>query len=67
MREQSLATHESLEIHELIAIKTVSLTKALTMQILVSDEELKEILRQEVTTSKKHIEELQQILKNINY
>ena len=67
MREQGLVLHESIELHELLTIKNVSLTKALTMQILVSDNELKEIMQQEVITAREHIEELKDLLQHVNY
>jgi hypothetical protein len=36
--QQGLATHETLEMHELLAFKNVCLTKSQTMQALVKDE-----------------------------
>lgn len=56
------AMHETLEVHELAAFKTVCVTKSKTMQILVSDPELKAIMKQDVETSGRHLQQLEQIL-----
>lgn len=56
------AMHETLEVHELAALKTVCLTKSKTMQILVSDPELKAIMKQEVELSARHLQQLEAIL-----
>lgn len=57
-----LAMHEKLELHELLAFKSLCLTKAKTMQTLVSDENLKLILQKEAETAQRHIEQLQTTL-----
>lgn len=57
-----LATHETLELHELLSFKTVCATKSSTMSMLASDPELKSLLQQDTTKSKQHIQELQGIL-----
>ncbi|WP_419875264.1 hypothetical protein [Candidatus Pristimantibacillus sp. PTI5] len=56
------ALHETLEVHELASFKTVSLTKAKTMQVLVSDPALKAILQQDVDISTRQLQELGTIL-----
>lgn len=56
------ALHETLEVHEIAAFKTVCLTKSKTMQPLVSDPELKAILQQDVETSTRQLQELGSIL-----
>lgn len=58
------ALHETLEVHEIAAFKTISLTKAKTMQALVSDPELKQIMMQDVEISTRQLEELSAILSN---
>lgn len=58
----SYALHETLEVHELAAFKTLCATKSKTMAALVSDEGLKEILHQDAQTSSRHLEELRAIL-----
>ncbi len=52
------ALHETLEMLEITTFKTVALTKAKTMQALISDMELKAILQRDVDTSTRHLEEL---------
>lgn len=54
--------HEKLEILEISAFKTVTLTKSKTMQALISDGELKAILQRDVEESTRHLQELAAIL-----
>lgn len=62
MNQNGMAPHESIELHELLTFKNVCLTKALTMSLLVSDEELKSILKQDAASTQEHIEELRAFL-----
>ncbi|QYR19420.1 hypothetical protein KZ483_15960 [Paenibacillus sp. sptzw28] len=54
--------HETLELHEIAAFKTVCMTKSKIMQVLISDPDLKEILQQDAQLSTIHLEELQALL-----
>ncbi|AWB46564.1 hypothetical protein DCC85_21940 [Paenibacillus sp. CAA11] len=56
--------HETLEVHEMAAFKTVSITKSKTMQILVSDPELRDILKHDVQISTQQLQELGRLLSN---
>jgi similar to spore coat protein len=56
------ALHETLELHEIAAFKTVCMTKSKTMQALVSDSELNQILQQDVQLSTRQIQELSGLL-----
>jgi spore coat protein CotF len=56
------ALHETLEVHEIAAFKAVCLTKAKTMQVLVSDPELKQLMQQDVEMSTRQLHELGAIL-----
>lgn len=56
------ALHEVLEVHEIAAFKTVCLTKSQTMQALVTDPELKQILQQDATLSQQQLQELGGVL-----
>jgi similar to spore coat protein len=56
------ALHETLEVHEMAAFKTVCLTKSKTMKGLVSDPVLKQILQLDVDRSTQHLQELGAIL-----
>ncbi|MCU6791222.1 hypothetical protein OB236_03665 [Paenibacillus sp. WQ 127069] len=59
------ALHETMEVHELTAFKTVCMTKSKTMQALVSDPELKQILQQDVQVSTKQLQELGGLLSKV--
>ncbi|OBZ08230.1 MULTISPECIES: hypothetical protein [Bacillales] len=56
------ALHEMLEVHEMAAFKTVCMTKSKTMQALVTDPELMQILQQDVQSSQQHLQELGGVL-----
>lgn len=56
------ALHELLEVHEIAAFKAVCLTKSKTMQGLVSDRALKQLMEQDVEMTTRHLQELSQIL-----
>jgi similar to spore coat protein len=56
------ALHETLEVHEMAAFKTVCMTKSKTMQALVSDPDLKAIMQQDVDISTRQLQELGAIL-----
>ncbi|MCF7754241.1 hypothetical protein KQ941_07320 [Paenibacillus xylanexedens] len=56
------ALHEMLEVHEIAAFKTVCMTKCKTMQALVTDPELKQILQQDAILSQQQLQELGGVL-----
>ncbi|BFI99200.1 spore coat protein [Priestia sp. Y58] len=60
---KGLAMHETLEVHEILTLKTSCVTKGTAMLGLVEDEELKKILEEDVQTSTEAIKELKKILK----
>jgi hypothetical protein len=59
---QHFALHETLELSEVSAFKALVLTKAKTMQILVSDPDLKDLMQQEVALATRQLEELDGLL-----
>jgi similar to spore coat protein len=59
-----LGLHETLDLHELLSIKNLCLTKSTTMSVLAQDEELLAILSDDVTNGIRHIQQLQQFLTN---
>lgn len=63
MTQTSIATHETLELLEILTFKNVCATKSKTMQALVSDPELKSILETDVQKSIPQIQELQSLVK----
>lgn len=54
--------HEMLEVHEMAEFKTVCMTKSKTMQALVTDPELMQILQQDVQLSQQQLQELGGVL-----
>jgi similar to spore coat protein len=62
---RGLAPHEALDLHEMLSFKNVCLTKSKSMQALVSDDELKNILQSDVQMSAKQINELQGLLSKV--
>jgi similar to spore coat protein len=59
-----LAVHESLELHELLVFRNLCCTKASTMQMLVTDPQLKAIMQRDVSTTTEHLRELRDLLNN---
>jgi similar to spore coat protein len=62
MEQQGMILHESIELHEILTFKNLCLTKSIAMSPLVTDNELKTILRQDTATTQRHIEELRVFL-----
>ena len=62
MEAQGLAVHEALELHELLAFKNTCLTKAKTMQGLVSDNDLQLVMKSCAEKDTLHIEQLKDML-----
>lgn len=61
INQQSLAAHESLEIHELLNLKTLCLAKSKLMQGLVFDQNLKALMQKDVQQSIRTIADLQAV------
>lgn len=66
MDQRAISPHESIQLHELLTFKNLTLTKSVTMTPLVSDKELKTIFQNEAATSKQHIQELSDLMKYSN-
>lgn len=66
MDNSKVAPHETLQIHELLTLENLTLTKTITMLPLVTDPELKDIMQNEVQTVQQHIEDLRNLMQN-NY
>ena len=62
--KEGLALHERLELQEILAFKNLCLTKVAVAQGIVGCEELKGILTLDVKEGKKHVEQLNTILKS---
>jgi similar to spore coat protein len=63
MDQRTLAPHETMQLHELLTFKNLCLTKSVTMSPLIGDDELKAIFQNDVSTSKQHIKELSELMK----
>lgn len=64
MNPTNYGLHETLEVHELAAFKTLCMTKAKAMKLLVSDQELKQILLDDIEVSTRQLQELSHVLSN---
>ncbi|MBW5446314.1 hypothetical protein GE107_09610 [Cohnella sp. CFH 77786] len=62
MIRSRFGVHETMELHEVTTFKTVSLTKSKTMQVLVTDPELKELMREEAELCSRQLRELDGLL-----
>jgi len=60
-----LAPHEMLDLHEILSFKNTCATKAMAMQSIVSDQELKGLISQDITNAKRHMQELNQVLHSV--
>lgn len=61
MNPQTLAPHESLELHEMLNFKTLCLAKSKLMQGLVFDQELRALMQKDVEQSLRAISKLQDV------
>ncbi|GED60020.1 hypothetical protein ABE237_06950 [Brevibacillus formosus] len=62
----SYGLHEQLELHEIASFKTICMTKSKTMQSLVSDETLRQLLADDVLVSTRQLQELSSLLTKAN-
>jgi similar to spore coat protein len=58
IEQNSLAPNETMQLHEILTLKSLVLTKAVTMSPIVSDDELKSIIKTNITLTQQHIKEL---------
>jgi similar to spore coat protein len=61
LHKKKLAAHESLDLHEIINLKTLGLAKSKLMQGLVFDQDLKALMQKDVEQSIQALSELQEI------
>lgn len=62
MTQNTFALHETMDVHELLTMKTVCLTKSTTLQVLVTDPQLRTLLQTSAATDRQHIQDLQSML-----
>ncbi|MDF2943372.1 MAG: hypothetical protein K0S01_2230 [Herbinix sp.] len=58
MQQQGLAPNEIMQLHEILTLKNLGLTKSVTMSPLVLDDELKTIIKNDINMTQQHIKEL---------
>jgi similar to spore coat protein len=63
MTEKYLALNETMQVHEILNLKTICMTTAKMMEGIVFDQELKGLLEKDVQKSIVAIEDLQKLLK----
>ncbi|MCM3127175.1 spore gernimation protein GerQ [Paenibacillus provencensis] len=61
MKDNSLAPHESLDLHEVLNFKTLCAAKSKLMQGIVFDQELKALMQKDVEQSTVAIHELKAV------
>lgn len=66
MNQQVTAPNETMQLHELLTLKNLCLTKSITMKPLVADDELKSILQQDITATEQHIRQLRNLMEQSN-
>jgi len=57
-----LTTHETVSLHEILMAKTLWAAKLVTMKPFTTDPELKNLLQQDILTTKTQLTELQDFL-----
>ncbi|EHI99278.1 hypothetical protein CDLVIII_2677 [Clostridium sp. DL-VIII] len=63
MEQQYLAPNETMQIHEMLNLKTICMTTSKMMEGVVFDQELKSLLEKDVQQSIGAISDLQSLLK----
>lgn len=66
MNNNTISPREALDLHEIISFKVLCATKAATINALVQDEELKNMMDLDVATTKEHLKELRDLITNSN-
>ncbi|WP_240415248.1 spore gernimation protein GerQ [Paenibacillus periandrae] len=67
MHNQTLAPHESMELHEALNFKTLCLAKSKLIQGLVFDQELKALMQKDVLQSTQAIANLQAVYARVPF
>ncbi|MGG1199484.1 spore gernimation protein GerQ [Bacillus inaquosorum] len=61
MDHQTLATHEAVDLHEIVNFKTLCVAKSKLMQGLVFDQDLKDLMQKDVQQSIQDLTDLQAV------
>lgn len=62
MAQQTLALHETMEVHEMLNFKTICMAQSKLLQGVVFDQDLKKLMEEDVKQSMTAINELQCLL-----
>jgi similar to spore coat protein len=62
MEEIQLAPHELFDVHELLAFKNLCAVKSAALSGMVSDDELKDLIQNDVSLARQQIHELKALL-----
>ena len=57
-----LSPHETLYLHEILSFKNTCAVKSSSMQSIIQDQELKILQQQDITNTKRQMQELQSML-----
>lgn len=63
----TLAPHESMDLHEVLNFKTLCLAKSKLMQGLVFDQELKDLMQKDVEQSIQAIQNIQELYAKVPF
>lgn len=62
IQNNSLTPHETLFLHEILTFKNTCAVKSASMQNMIADQELKNILKEDVNNTKRQIQDIQTTL-----
>lgn len=62
MQVTPITPHETMYLHEILTLKNTCAAKSAAMQSMISDQELKGILSQDITNTKRQIQDIQNTL-----
>jgi similar to spore coat protein len=67
MDDKKMTTHEILQLHEILTLKNVDITKSVTMLPLISDNKLKDLVQQHINSNEEKARELKKIIEKDHY
>lgn len=62
MQNNKITPHETLYLHEILSFKNTCAIKSSTMQSLIQDQELKGLLKKDISCTERQMQELQSML-----
>lgn len=66
MHNSRLAMHETLDLHELINLKSVCAAKSASMATMVTDQQLRNLLQQDVQMATQHAQQISNLISGGN-